>query len=73
MKITIESTGKGAIVDGVPCHFWTGVTESGTECVVFVHRIAVDRDVDPSEFERELREQAAPQNTETRPMRQDWG
>jgi hypothetical protein len=73
MKITIESTDTETEVDGVLCRIWAGVTESGTECVVFVHRIAVHNDEDQSEFERELRENPAPKVVEIAGMRQDWG
>jgi hypothetical protein len=73
VKITIESTGRIAKFDGVQCSFWSGVTESGAECVVFVHRIAVSGDGDVAEFDRELRAATAPTSVEIVGMRQDWG
>jgi hypothetical protein len=73
VKITIESTGRRAKVDGVPCSFWDGVSESGTRCVVFVHRIAVNLDDDHSEFESGLMEAPKPDKVEIGGMRQDWG
>jgi hypothetical protein len=72
MKLMIESTDKVALIDGVPCRFWDGVTESGSRCVVFVHRIAANPD-DLSEFESELIQGLKPDNVEVRGMRQDWG
>jgi hypothetical protein len=73
VKIMIESTGKRAVVDGISCHFWEGVTESGARCVVFVHRIAVERGADLSEFQRELAETPQPGEVEIDGLRQDWG
>lgn len=65
MKITIESTPEicvvfsGDITDaspGVPARVWKGKTESGIEIICFITRIAVDKDDDCEEFERELLE-----------------
>lgn len=72
MKITIESTDKIALIDGVPCRFWDGVSESGARCVVFVHRIAVHCDDDPTEFQG-LIEGPKPDDVQIGVMRQDWG
>lgn len=60
MKITIESTDQITTLDGVPCRVWKGATEAGVECVVFVHRLAVHKDQDAAQFERELAEQLPP-------------
>lgn len=60
MKITIESTETITRIDGVPVRHWKGVTEDGTPCEVFVHRIAVSNDVDQQAFDRELAEQRQP-------------
>lgn len=57
MKITIESTNKLTHFDGVPVRVWMGTTESGVQCHVFVHRIAVREDQNAEQFERELKEQ----------------
>ena len=64
MKIAIESTTKtvelkvnGAIV---PARIWEGHTESGIPVHCFITRIAVHKDQDASQFERELQEHAAP-------------
>lgn len=59
MKITIESTDTIATLDGVKCRLWHGVTEDGTPCAVFVHRIAVD-EAKQAAFDRELDEQREP-------------
>jgi hypothetical protein len=60
MKITMQPTEKLTEIDGVPVRLWMGKTESGIECHVFVHRIAVHKTVACGEFERELLEQAGP-------------
>jgi hypothetical protein len=60
LKIIIESTDKLTTIDGVPVRVWEGVTQSGTRCVVLVHRIAVDQAEDTEQFERELREKLPP-------------
>lgn len=64
MKVTLESTTK--IVDlnnGVKARLWEGRTENGIEVHAFVARIAVDKDADVSQFERELLEQRPPKAT----------
>lgn len=64
MKITLESTTK--IVElqtstgSVPARIWEGTTESGIAVHAFVTRIAVHKDLDQAQFERELQEQRAP-------------
>ena len=60
MLIAIEATDKIIALDGVFVRVWKGTTEEGTECLVFVHRLAVKKEEDQSEFERELREQLPP-------------
>lgn len=54
MKITIEPTRELTRLDGVPVRVWKGVTDDGTPCTVFVHRVAVDEGFDQKVFEREL-------------------
>ena len=61
MKIQIESTNAITEINGVAVRVWTGVTESGIPCIVFVHRIAVRETADASDFERELKEKSPPQ------------
>lgn len=60
MKVQMEATDKITTLDGVPVRLWEGTTEQGTKCKVFVHRIAVHKDVDCSQFEAELDERMPP-------------
>lgn len=60
MQIAIESTDQLTTMDGVPVRVWDGVTAGGVKCKVFVHRIAVHKDADASQFDQELQEQLAP-------------
>jgi len=60
MKLTIESTDKLTVMDGIPVCVWNGVTKAGVKCLVFVHRLAVHNDEDQSQFDRELVEQLPP-------------
>jgi hypothetical protein len=55
----ITATDVQTRIDGVPVRLWEGVTEEGTPCKVFVHRVAVHNDHDSSRFEKELEEEAA--------------
>lgn len=55
MKLMIESTEEFVQFDGgLTARAWFGRTESGQECLVFVVDIAVPRNGDCSEFERDL-------------------
>lgn len=61
MKVLLESTSK--IVDlnnGVQARLWEGTTDTGIEVHAFITRIAVDKDADTTQFERELQEQKPP-------------
>lgn len=60
MKMTVEATDQTTTIDGVPVRLWKGVTESGTKCEVFIHRIAVHKDEDATQFDKELKEQLPP-------------
>ncbi len=60
MKITIESTPTITEVGGTKVRLWTGVTESGIPCKVFVRLLAVRNDQDASQFAAELDETARP-------------
>lgn len=60
MRITVESTTKTVTLNGVPARIWEGKTDSGIPCHVYVTRIAVERDQDNAEFERELQEHRPP-------------
>lgn len=64
MTVTLHSTDKivelatpGGVV---PARLWEGTTGGGVRCHAFITRIAVHKDDDATEFERELREQHAP-------------
>jgi hypothetical protein len=70
MRITIESTSKVVTLNGLPARIWEGKTDSGIPCHVYVTRIAVDRDDDSAEFERELQEHKPPsEEIEAIPLR----
>jgi hypothetical protein len=64
MKINIESTDKIVSLLGplgeVPARIWEGFTDSGIAVHCFITRIAVHKDDDSTQFERELQEQHAP-------------
>jgi hypothetical protein len=61
MKIEITATEKVTRIEGVPVRLWEGVTERGTKCMVFVHRIAVHKkDIGQRDFEIELQEGLPP-------------
>lgn len=64
MKITMESTPKivTLLVNGaeVPARIWQGHTESGIQVHAYITRVAVHKDDDNSEFERELTEHTTP-------------
>lgn len=62
MKITVESTTKTVELNGVPARVWEGETASGIPVHCFITRIAVAREADCSEFERELQEHRPPVN-----------
>lgn len=68
MKVTLESTDK--IVElvtatgAVPARIWEGTTDSGIPCHAFITRIAVHKNDDASQFERELLEQRPPRNAD---------
>jgi hypothetical protein len=60
MKIKLESTSQIVELNGIECRVWEGTTESGVPLTAFIPRVAVHRDHDPSQFERELTEQREP-------------
>lgn len=69
MKLTIESTHQTVTVNGVPARVWVGKTESGIEVHCLITRVAVHKDADTSQFERELREHAPPLSLHVFPLR----
>jgi len=60
MTIKIKATEVITDINGVPVRLWEGTTEAGIKCKVFVHRLAVHKDDDASQFEKELEEQMPP-------------
>lgn len=58
MKVTLESTTKivTLVIDGqdVPARVWEGKTEEGIPCHALITLIAVHKDEDAAEFERDL-------------------
>ena len=60
MTITITATQNVTYLDGVKARVWEGITDRGTKCIVFVHRVAVANDSDCSQFDQELAEQMPP-------------
>jgi hypothetical protein len=63
-KVQLESTSKivELVIDGkpIPARIWEGATEGGIRCHAFITRIAVANNDDSSEFDRDLKECAAP-------------
>ena len=61
MRITIKSTPTLTELNGACVRVWTGVTERGVPCKVFVATIAVgDEPENQEEFARELEETTEP-------------
>jgi hypothetical protein len=60
LKITITSTEKLTHIGPTPVRVWEGITEQGTKCLVFVHRLMISAEEDPTEFDKELEEQLPP-------------
>lgn len=69
MKVTLESTTKIVTINGVPARIWEGRTAGGVECHAYITRIAVARNDDATEFERDLQEHTPPsENVRAIPM-----
>jgi len=66
MNIHLASTAKVVFlsvpnqVGEVPARIWEGETDSGIKIHAYITRVAVDRDADCGQFERELQEHRAP-------------
>jgi len=60
MKITLESTTKIVHLNGVMCRVWEGTTERGVAMHAYIAMVAVDRDEDTKDFERDLQEHRPP-------------
>lgn len=64
MKVTLEST--TTIVDitlngaTLPARVWEGTTANGVRCYALITRIAVHKDDDAAEFQRDLESHRAP-------------
>jgi hypothetical protein len=56
MTVTLSNTDKVVQIAGVPARVWEGTTDTGIPCHAFITRIAVAKDQDASQFERELQE-----------------
>ncbi len=63
MKVTAVATEQITEIDGVTARVWKGTTENGVEFIMFVARVAVHKDADPAEFERELKSIPPPRIT----------
>ena len=69
MKINIESTTKIVNLNGIPVRVWEGKTESGIKIHAFITRVAVGKDEDCTQFEKELKECIPPtKEIESYPM-----
>lgn len=68
MRLQIESTNITTSLGGVMVRLWEGVTENGTPCKVFVHRLAVRNDCDAADFDHELQEQLPPAEERVIPL-----
>lgn len=64
MKVILESTDKivQLTLNGqtLPARIWEGTIAHGIACHAYITRIAVSKDLDTSQFERELQEHRAP-------------
>lgn len=69
MNVQLHSTTKIVTINGVPARVWEGVTEGGINCHAFITRIAVHKNDDASEFEKELNEVHAPCTVDSIPLR----
>ena len=58
MEVTLTNTDRIVEINGVPARVWEGRTTSGIPCHAYITRIAVARDQDAHEFDRELQETA---------------
>jgi len=62
MTITLHSTDKIVMVNGVPGRVWEGQTAGGILCAAIITRIGVKLDANMSEFERDLASMPAPRS-----------
>jgi len=70
MEITIKSTRKIVHLNGVPARIWEGESKSGIPLHCYITRIAVNKDVDTTQFEEELEQHSPPsKEVEAIPLR----
>ncbi len=64
MQVKLESTTKIVTLQtptgSVPARIWEGETASGIKVHAYITRIAVDKDLDTSQFDAELEQHAEP-------------
>jgi hypothetical protein len=60
MKINIQSTTKIVQLNGVPARIWEGTTETGIKVHVFITRVAIGKDENQEQFQKELQECSEP-------------
>jgi hypothetical protein len=66
MRITIDSTDKVVELNGIPARIWEGQTDSGIPVHCFITRLAVSKDADNTQFEKELQEHRPPRELQIR-------
>jgi len=60
VKLIIESTTLTTEINGVPARIWEGQTDTGISVHCYITRVAVDKTLDQTQFERELKECRSP-------------
>lgn len=60
MKVTLQNTEKIVTLNGVPARIWEGETDTGIKVHAFITRIAVGKNENAEQFERELLEVKPP-------------
>lgn len=69
MRITVDSTTRIVIANGIECRIWQGESQRGIRVQLMVPRIAADAGQDQSEFEAELIENIPPRGIQAFPFR----
>ena len=69
MLVHLESTTKIVEVNGVPARLWEGHTANGIAVHALITRIAVNKENDTAEFERDLQQCKAPSPEFSIPLR----
>lgn len=60
MRVTLHSTTRLVMLNGVPARVWEGATDSGIPVHAFITRIAAPQKADQTQFQKELAECASP-------------